>query len=138
MTVELIFQIPEELDVDNNYLGKKFLFNYSIKYLVQSPEYDKIEEKKFVVSISNISLRRWDYKNESELHKVLFLHVFECVKEKLANGELNEIEKLDLKVSYEDIEKRYDPNKIPDFINVSFQIDLDESGSKPRNFKMGF
>lgn len=138
MIIEIIFQKPEELYVDNAYDGKKILFMYSIKYLVEVPEFDKIEQKKVIVSISDISLRRWNYKDDYELFKVLFIHVFELIKKKLVSGELNEIEKLDIKVSYEDKEKRYDPNKILDFINVPRQLDLDKLRKESNNIKLGF
>lgn len=126
MIIEIIFQKPEELYVDNAYDGKKISFAYSIKYLVKEPEFDKIEQKKVIVSINDTSLGRWGYKNNSELFKVLFIDVFELIKKKLVSGELNEIENLDKEVSYEDKKNRYDPNKISNFINVSYLLDLDK------------
>jgi len=138
MIIEIIFQKPEELYVDNAPSFKEYSFKYTIKYLVEGPEFDKIEQKKIIVTITNVSLRRLDYKDESQLFKVLFMDVFELIKKKLVSGKLNEIENLDIKVPFEDKEKRYDPNKIPDFINVTFPLDLDNLQKGSNKIKFGF
>jgi len=138
MNIEITFQKPEELYVDNNYLGKKYLFNYTLRYLVQGPEYDKIESKKVIVSISNVSLKRWDYKDDTELFKVLFNYVFNFIEKKLVDNDLKEVETLPIEVKYEDKEKKYDPNKIDDFVNIPFQLELDDLKKRQKNFKYGF
>lgn len=51
---------------------------------------------------------------------------------------MNEVEKLDLQTNTPNVEIKYDPMKISDFVDKVFTLDLDEIKRNKNKVKMGF
>ena len=69
---------------------------------------------------------------------MLFNFVFNFIEKKLVDHNLKEVETLPMEVKFEDKEKKYDPKKIDDFVNITFQLELDDLKKRQNNFKYGF
>jgi hypothetical protein len=136
--IELKFNRPIEIYADNALDGKKFKFLYTIKYVKSGPEIDEEIEYKLVISVSNLLLKRWRCQNEDDLFKIFFYLAFKRVQNKLVEDALNEIEKMDLQTNTPDVNIKYDPKKIDDFVDKVYILDLDELKRNKNKFKMGF
>ncbi|OGU62847.1 MAG: hypothetical protein A2V66_07340 [Ignavibacteria bacterium RBG_13_36_8] len=136
--IELKFQKPIETYADNAYDGKKFKFLYTLKYVSSSPKLDEETEHKILISISDLLLKRWNYKNEDDLFKIFFLFAFQLIQKKLVEGNLKEVEKLILQTNTPNVDEKYDPQKIGDFVNKVFTLDLEEIKKDKSKIKMGF
>ncbi|MCH7974292.1 MAG: hypothetical protein IH949_10475 [Bacteroidetes bacterium] len=137
MIIEIFFQIPIEAYVDDGPNYKEFIFDYSIKYFSDKLGNDSSSDKKVIVSIPNVLMKRWDYKSNDDLFKILFeFFVFPSIKTKLCDDNLGDVEKIALD-SVKD-SKKYDPKKLEYFINKSYQFDLDELCKNKNKVKMGF
>lgn len=136
--IKLRFNKPTEIYAYNDYSGKKYKFPYTIKYVTSGPELDKEVQHQIIISITNLLLKRWSFQNEDDLLKIFFLRSNEFIKNKLIEGNLNEIEKLDLDTNTLNEEIEYDPQKIDDFVDKIYTFDLDELKRDRNKFKMGF
>ena len=136
--IELKYQKPFEEIPDDAYDGRRFIFPYNVTILAQGKGYDKNEVKKIIVSISKLTIRRWDYKNDDEIIKVLFEYVRNFIFDKLLDNNLKDVEKLDIPRAKYGEEKPFDPGKIVDYPPVSFTLDIDELRKEKNKGKMGF
>ncbi|MCH8034505.1 MAG: hypothetical protein IH950_12225 [Bacteroidetes bacterium] len=137
--IELKFSKPKEVYADNAYDGRRFEFAYSMKYVAPSPQKDKITQKKAIVSISDDLLRRWNFQNDNDLTKVVFYEfVFKIIQNKLIENNLLNIEKLNLTTAFVNRQIIYDPNKLSEFINILFSIDLEELKRNKNKINIGF
>lgn len=136
--IELKFDKPTEIYADNGFSGKKYKFPYTIKYVTSGPEIDEEVKHKVIISISDILLRRWNYQNEDDLFKIFFLFVFQLIQNKLIEETLNEVENLSLQTNTPDVDVKYDPRKISDFVGKIYTLDLEEIKRDRNKIKMGF
>lgn len=136
--IELKFQKPIETYADNAFDGKKYKLVYTLKYITNGPKLDKEIEHRILISVSDLLLRRWNYQNEDDLFKVFFLFASKCIQNKLIEGTLEEVEQLDLQTNTPDVGIKYDPEKIDDFVNKIYTLDLNELKKNKNNVKMGF
>jgi len=136
--IELKFKRPSDIYADNAFDGKKYKFLYSIKYVTSGPKLDDEVEYKIIISISNLLLSRWNYQNEDDLFKIFFLFATQLVQNKLIENNLNEVEKLDLQTNTPNVEIKYDPKKIDDFVDKIYTLDLEEIKRDRNKIKMGF
>lgn len=137
--IELKFSNPKEVYADNDYDGRRFEFPYSVKYVAPVPEKDKITQNKFIVSISNDLLGRWKFQNDNDLTKVIFGEfIFVKIKAKLIEENLGNTERLILRTTDVDNEKKYDPNKLPDFVDRPISVNLEELKRDKNKVTMGF
>lgn len=136
--IELKFQKPIETYADNAFDGKKYKQIYTIKFVTNTPKLDEEMEHKILISISDLLLRRWNYKDEGNLFKVFFHFASQLIQNKLAEGTLKEVEKLDLQTNTPNVEIKYDPQKIDDFVDKIYKLDLDELKRNKNTVRMGF
>ena len=136
--IELKFKKPIGIYADNAFDGKKYKLLYNLKSVTSGPKLDEEKEYKIIISISKLLLKRWNYQNEDDLFKIFFLFASQLVKSKLIEGTLNEIEKLDLQTNTPDVEIKYDPQKVDDFVDKLYILDLDEIKKEKNKVKMGF
>ena len=136
--IELKFQESKEVFPDNAYDGRRFIFPYSITILSQGLGYDKEEEKKAIISISKTTFRRWNYKNDDEIKKVLFVYIRNYIINKLLEGNVNDVEELDVPRAKHGEEKPIDSKKIIEYPPVSFTLDIDELRKTRNKIKIGF
>ena len=136
--IELKFYKPTEIYADNDFDGKKYKFLYTIKYVSSSPEQDNQKQNKIIISISELLLRRWNYQNEDDLFKILFLFASQLIQNKLIEGTLKELENLNLQTNTPNVNKKYDPRKIDDFVDKIYTLDLEEIKRNRSKVKMGF
>lgn len=136
--IELKFNRPIEIYADNAFDGKKFKYLYTIKYVKSGAELDEEIEYKLIISISNLLLKRWNCQNEDDLYKIFFHLAFKRIQNKLVKDTLKEIEKIDLQTNTPDVDIKYDPQKIDDFVDKVYVIDLDELKRNKNKFKMRF
>lgn len=135
--IELKFGSPREVYTDNAYDGRRFEFSYSITYKVHVPEKDNINQKKAIVSISYDLLSKWLFQSDNDLTKVLFhVFVFPHISIKLIKDNLSNIERLDLHTNVVDKKAVYDPNKLLDFVERIFPLDIEEL--RKDKVKLGF
>src|ERR1035438_9100462 len=110
--IELKFLEVKEDFPDNGYDGRRFIFPYILTYQALGLGYDKKEEKRVIVSISKTTIKRWNYKNDDELKKVLFVFTYNLIEKKLVNNNILEIEKFDIPRAKYGEGKPFDPEKI--------------------------
>lgn len=136
--IELKFEAPVGIYADNDFSGRKYKFPYNIKFVTKSPKIDNEIQHKVIISISNILFKRWNYQNEADLFKVFFLLVTQLIQDKLIEGNLNEVEYLELHTNTFNSEIKYDPQKINNFIDKVYTLDLDELKRNKNKVKIGF
>ena len=135
---ELKFQKPIETYADNAFDGKKYKLLYTLKNVTNGPKLDEEIEHKISISISDLLLRRWNYQNEDDLFKIFFLFASQLIQTKLTEGNLKEVEKLVLQTNTPNVDIKYDPKKIEDFVDKIYTLDLEEIKRDRNKIKMGF
>ena len=137
--ISLLFENPKEKYADNAYDGKKYEFDYTFKSISNTPEIDIIKKNKFIIYVPNSLLIKWDFKNSSELYKVLnYKFIFPHIIDKLFMNNLLSIEVLKIIANSSNLNIKFDPNKLKDLINVEIPIDIEQLQKNKNKINLGF